>query len=278
MQLFTIPNILTACNLLSGVLSILLALAGRLDYATLMLLVAAIFDFLDGMAARMLSKTSPLGKQLDSLADMVSFGVAPGILMMVVLVVSIHIEGPIYHDSFSSHVHFELTNWFNALLYGVPNDMDASIRFLPLIALFIPFMAMFRLAKFNIDERQTDQFIGVPTPLATMFFCFFPMALWFNFEQISAGNRMFALLFNSYYVAGVLVIVSILMVTEMPLFSLKFKHMKWSGNEVRYVFLILSIILLIIFLEWAIPLIFLLQICLSIIWNQRKKSTHEIQS
>jgi CDP-diacylglycerol--serine O-phosphatidyltransferase len=277
MQLFSIPNLLTGLNLLSGTMAIISSLSGRIDWAPFFLVLAAIFDFLDGLAARLLKKTSPLGKQLDSLADMVSFGVAPGIMMMVVMVVCIQVDGPFFHDHFASHVHYLMQNWVNSLFYQVPNSMDASIQFMPLVALFIPFIAMFRLGKFNLDERQTDSFIGVPTPLATLFFCFYPLALWMEFDALITYKSQLTLLFNVYFVAGVIVLISLLMVAEIPLFSLKFKHFKWTGNQVRYIFLSSAFILLIIFTVWAIPLIFLLQICLSIFENKMiKPKVHEI--
>jgi CDP-diacylglycerol--serine O-phosphatidyltransferase len=277
MQLFSIPNLLTGFNLLSGIAAIVISLSGRIDVAPFFILLAALFDFLDGLAARILKKTSPLGKQLDSLADVVSFGVAPGIMMLVVLVACISIDGPFFHNHFASHVHYLLQNWFNAVFYSVPNSMDASIRFLPLLAFFIPFISMFRLAKFNIDERQSDRFIGVPTPLASLFFCFYPLSMWMEFDSIVNYHFQLRFLFNPYVVAAVIVLVSLLMIAEMPLFSLKFKHLRWNGNQIRYIFLAISFMLLIIFNVWGIPLVFLLQICLSIFEKTLfKPDTHEI--
>jgi CDP-diacylglycerol--serine O-phosphatidyltransferase len=256
-------------------MAIIASLSGRIDWAPFFLVLAAVFDFLDGLAARLLKKTSPLGKQLDSLADVVSFGVAPGIMMMVVLVVCIQIDGPFFHEHFASHVHYLMQNWVNSVFYQVPNSMDASIQFIPLVALFIPFIAMFRLGKFNLDERQTDRFIGVPTPLATLFFCFYPLALWMEFASLIEYKSQLTLLFNVYLV--VIILISLLMVAEVPLFSLKFKHFKWKGNQIRFIFLFSSSALLIIFTVWAIPLIFLLQICLSIFENKMfKPKVHEI--
>jgi CDP-diacylglycerol--serine O-phosphatidyltransferase len=277
MQLFSIPNLLTGLNLLCGTGAIIVALAGRIDWAPFLIILAAVFDFLDGLTARLLNQTSPLGKQLDSLADIVSFGVAPGIMMLVSMVVCIQIEGPFFHEQFASHVHFLLQNWFNALFYQVPNSMDASIRFLPLIALFIPFIAMFRLAKFNLDERQTDRFIGVPTPLASLFFCFYPLVLCSEYDLFLAQSFSFTFFLNVYVVAAIVVLVSLLMVAELPLFSLKFKNFRWKDNQTRYIFLFLALILLIIFKVWAIPLVFLLQICLSVLDTLLfKPDVHEI--
>jgi CDP-diacylglycerol--serine O-phosphatidyltransferase len=220
-----------------------------------------------------------MGKQLDSLADMVTFGVAPGLLMMVVIITTIYIDGPFYTDDFASHVHAQLQNWMNAVFYNVPNSMDESIKYLPFAGLFIPFMSMFRLAKFNLDKRQTDSFIGVPTPMNTLFFTFFPLALWMEFDTWKFDEGIFGYVFDSYFLVTLIVFMSLLMVAEIPLFSLKFKDFKWKGNEIRFIFLLSSGILIATLLVWSIPLIVFLQVILSIINNKySKKQTHEIQS
>lgn len=277
--MFNIPNLFTAANLLCGVFAIILSLAGRIDIAPFVIYLAAIFDFLDGFLARKLKVSGELGKQLDSLADMVTFGLAPGILMMVVMITTIYIDGPFYSNDFVSHVHFQIQNWINAVFYNVPNSMDASIKYLPFVALFIPFMSMFRLAKFNLDVRQTDSFIGLPTPLNTIFFTFFPLVLWLNYETWKYDEGIFGYVFNSYFLVFLVLIMSILLIAELPLFSLKFKNFGWKANEIRYIFLILSGILILVFMVWAIPLIVFLQVILSIIDNKfLKKSKNEIQS
>ncbi len=270
--MFNIPNILTAFNLLSGCFAILFAIAGRIDIAPFLLFLAAFFDFLDGFVARKMGVSGILGKQLDSLADMVSFGLAPGIIMMVVMVTTIYIDGPFFTPDFVSHVHLQWLNWINALFYAVPNSMDASIKYLPLTALFIPFMSMFRLAKFNIDERQTDSFIGVPTPMNTFFLMFFPLTLWLNYENWRYEAGIFEYIFNSYVLVGVIVVMGLLLVAELPLFALKLKHFKWKENEVRYIFVGTSLLLILTLRVWSIPLIVILYIILSVINNKYSKT------
>ena len=277
--MFNIPNLFTAANLICGVISILLTLAGRIDLAPFVIFLGAFFDFLDGFLARKLNVSSEMGKQLDSLADMVTFGVAPGFLMLVVIITTIYIDGPFFTEDFASHVHFQLQNWINAVFYGVPNSMDASIKYLPFVALFIPFMSMFRLAKFNLDTRQIDAFIGLPTPLNTLFFTFFPLVLWTEFDIWKYDEGIFGFLFNPYFLCVIIVLMSLLLVSELPLFSLKFKHFKWQSNEIRFIFLLISVILIGFLLVWSIPLIVFLYLILSVIDNKLSKQTkNEVQS
>lgn len=277
--MFNIPNLFTASNLICGVIAIILTLVGRIDIAPFAIFLGAFLDFFDGFLARKLKVSSEMGKQLDSLADMVTFGVAPGLLIMVVMIVTIYIDGPIFESNFASHVHFQLQNWVNAVFYNVPNSMDASIKYLPFVGLFIPFMSMFRLAKFNLDTRQSDSFIGVPTPLNTLFFTFFPLILWIKFDVWTKEPGIFEFIFNPYFLVGLIILMSLLLVAEIPLFALKFKHFKWKGNEIRFIFLLTSVILIATLLVWSIPLIVFLQLILSIVDNKySKKQINEIQS
>jgi CDP-diacylglycerol--serine O-phosphatidyltransferase len=277
--MFNIPNLFTAANLLSGVIAIILILVGRIDLAPFAIFAGALLDFFDGFLARKMKVSSEMGKQLDSLADMVTFGVAPGLMMMVVMITTIYIDGPFYDMDFQSYVHFQLQNWINAVFYGVPNMMDASIKYLPFTALFIPFMSMFRLAKFNLDTRQSDKFIGVPTPMNTLFFTFFPLILCTEYETWKFNEGIFGYVFDSYFLVGLIILMSLLLVAELPLFALKFKHFKWKGNEIRFIFLLTSGILITVLLAWSIPLIVFLQLILSVIDNKKsKKVTNEIQS
>lgn len=276
--MFNIPNILTAMNLISGVFAILLAAAGRLDLAPFVLFLAGFFDFLDGFVARKLNKQGELGKQLDSLADMVSFGVAPGVIMLFTIVVMIYPSDARWTDGYASFAHYSINNWFNSWCYGVPNSFDASIRYLPFFALVIPFFSLFRLAKFNLDNRQEDGFIGLPTPLNTMFFMFFPLATAATYNSWCIRPSQIPFIFDPYVMAVVCVLMSVLLVSELRLFSLKFKHFAWRGNEIRYLFLLISICLIFTLFVWSIPIIVFLQLILSFIENQLKKSKDEIQS
>lgn len=258
-------------------MAIILTMAGRIDLAPFAIFGGAFLDFFDGFLARKLKVDGELGKQLDSLADVVTFGVAPGLLMMTVIVVSIYPEDRIAGE-FASNVHFQLQNWMNAVFYGVPNNMNASIKFLPFWGLLIPFFSMFRLAKFNIDTRQTTSFIGVPTPLNALFFTFFPLCLWINFPDWTMSNPWYSVLFNPFVLVAFVIGMSMMLIAPLPLFALKFKTFGWKGNEIRYSFLALSVVMIPVLMVWAIPLIVFLYLILSVAEALFKKQHHEIQS
>jgi len=239
-----VPNTITCLNLLCGCLSIVLSTNGQLETAAYFIFAAAVFDFLDGFAARMLKAYSSIGKELDSLADVVSFGVAPAFIMYDLLLSVIA-----QHDL---SVDFLTCGWFIA----------AS-------AFLIAIFSALRLAKFNIDTRQTDSFIGLPTPANALFIC--------SLAFMSTGNHLLAVCTgNMFFLLAVTVVFSYLLVAELPLFSLKFKSFDWKNNKTRYIFIALSAILLII-LHWAgLAAVILLYIILSILTNilcNRKTST-----
>lgn len=278
--MFNIPNLFTAANMLCGFISIILALFGRIDLAPLFILAALFFDFLDGFIARKMGIQGELGKQLDSLADMVTFGIAPGIIMLVMIIVGIDFStllakdsGANFHntDFFSLYVLSQIEGWIYALIYGVTNDFDASIKYLPFIALVIPFFAMFRLAKFNLDKRQSDRFRGVPTPLNTIFFLFFPLYFSFNLNQWEHQENWILMLFDCYTLSAITVLFSALMVTEIPLISLKFTTWNWNENKFRYILVGSSLIIILLFWIWAILIIVFLYLILSLIENYQLK-------
>ncbi len=278
--MFNIPNLFTAANLLSGVFSIIFALMGRIDLAPFLIFAGAIFDFFDGFLARKLNQSGELGKQLDSLADMITFGLAPGIFMMVVMIISLtDLKNEILSPTFNSHVNFILTNWKNAVFYDVPNEMNNSLKYTPFFALFIPFMSMFRLAKFNIDTRQSESFIGLNTPANTIFFTAFPLVLLIEFSQKGYQDPWVNMIFQPGFFIILIGCMSLLLISEIPMFSLKFKHFEWQGNQIRFSYLIICGLLITFLLVWSIPLIVLLYLVLSFIDNKlNKKQTHEIQS
>lgn len=278
--MFNIPNLFTAANLLSGVFAILLTLMGRIDIAPFLIFLGAIFDFLDGFIARKLNQAGELGKQLDSLADMITFGLAPGIFMMVVIIISLtDLGSETLSDNFSSFVNFEITNWKNAVFYNIPNSMDTPLKYTPFFALFIPFMSMFRLAKFNIDKRQSESFIGLNTPTNTIFFTTFPLILMTEFNKNGYKSEWLNFIIQPGLLITLIGCVSLLLISELPMFSLKFKNFKWTGNQIRYAFLVSSAISIIFLLVWSIPIIVLLYVILSSIENKlNKKQSHEIQS
>lgn len=276
--MFSLPNLLTGMNLICGIISILATLAGRIDISPFFLFAAMAFDFLDGFLARKLGKSGPLGKQLDSLSDMVSFGLAPGILVMVMIMVGVH-EGRIaphdYNFEASSYTWFQIQAWMQAVFYQVPNQFDASIKYLPLLGLIIPFLSLFRLAKFNIDENQLEQFIGVPTPLNTLFILFFPLYFHANFSTWNSENSLVLLLFDCYSIAIITSLFALLLIAKIPLIALKFSNFKWVTNKFRYILILLSLISFILFYLWSIPIIVLLFLVLSII-ETRQNKTNEI--
>ena len=185
----SIPNFVTCCSLISGCIACIMALRGNLPMATLWIVIAAVFDFGDGFAARSLHAYSPMGKELDSLSDMVSFGVAPGMIV-----------------------------------YWLLEQACMTAPVLGEAAGYVPYMA---LAKFNIDERQTTSFIGMPVPAHALFWASigyaFHSAVPVDSIGFIAGTIVAAILFSS------------LLVSEVPMFSLKVKSLAWKGNELRYI-------------------------------------------
>lgn len=229
-----IPNAITCLNLFSGCLALYYAFQGELVYTAYLTGLAAVFDFLDGMVARVMKAYSEIGKQLDSLADMVSFGVVPGTVM------------------------FMLLQRADATVLGIPADIVAFFGFL------ITIFSALRLAKFNIDTRQTTSFIGLPTPACTIFIVSLPLILQY-------GDILhYEIILNPPVLLGLTVLLSFLLVAELPLFALKFANLTWQDNSVRFIFLGLSVILVALLKFAAIPLIIVLYILLSII----KKTSH----
>ncbi|MFN5417710.1 MAG: CDP-alcohol phosphatidyltransferase family protein [Flavobacteriia bacterium] len=266
--MFNIPNLLTASNMLCGILSILLSLSGRIDLAPYPIFLGAIFDFLDGFMARILKQQGELGKQLDSLADMITFGLAPGIMMFVILL-KISVDKNLSLECTECE-YLSFSTWIDVVL--------RKFHFEVLFALLIPVFSMFRLAKFNLDTRQSESFIGVPTPANTIFFCMFPLILVQDFAVGSFQFQVREFIMQVWVLIPIIVIMSILLISEIPLFSLKFKHFKWKGNEIRFIFLITCSLLIPLTRFWSMGIIVLLYLILSIIENILKTKKHEIQS
>lgn len=266
-----IPNFLTCCNLICGCIGIVTSLyAGsfnELVVASYLIFAACVFDFFDGFIARVLHVSSPIGKELDSLADVVTFGVLPGIIILKLLEFSIlGIPGdlPYYNSPFDS----------NILIQSVRSESFFSLNFnwIKFIFIIIPVFSALRLAKFNIDTRQSESFIGVPTPANAILIASLPIIL--NTSLLPGtgpvypdNNAIVLFLLNPYFLISLSILMSFLLVAELPLFALKFKTFRWAGNQVRYVFLIASIFLF-VFLTWtSIPLIIFLYILLSLAEN-----------
>lgn len=273
--MFNLANILTGFNMLCGSVSILFALQGRLDLAVYMLLIAMILDFLDGFVARWQNTQGEMGKQLDSLADMISFGLAPGVLVFVLFVVSsavLHtgsLEASLLMASMGESVKSLVDLYFKHLIYGV--DTSDYVVFhgwnvvLPFVSLFIPFFSLFRLAKFNLDTRQSEQFIGLPTPANTLFFSGLAMILWFGFNDMGSGALLAEIIIREQILMSLTVLFSVLLVAEIPLIALKFKNMSIIANWDKYL-LISGALILVVFLKlFALSFIVLLYLILSII-------------
>jgi CDP-diacylglycerol--serine O-phosphatidyltransferase len=263
--MFNIPNLFTAANMLCGVLAIILALAGRIDIAPFLIFLGAILDFFDGFLARLLKQQGELGKQLDSLADMITFGLAPGIIMFVILLMYDN-NINVLNES-TAMLNLSMNSYLNGLV-----NLDLSNK-LPFVALIIPFFSMFRLAKFNIDTRQSESFIGLPTPANTIFFMAFPLLLVQYGDTVGWEHDLIIWIIQPMILIPIIVVMSVLLVSELPLFALKFKYFKWQGNEIRYIFLISCGLLIAFLWTWSIAIIVLLYLLLSFIQHiLRKKS------
>lgn len=240
-----IPNLLTLGNLFCGTAATIFAVKGDF-FATAFLVILGIgFDFLDGFAARLLKVQGELGKQLDSLADMVTSGVVPGIVMLQLLV---------------NAIDKDAVGYFGVDAYGKSGSN------LPYLGIILTLAACYRLAKFNLDERQTDSFIGVPTPAMSLFVISLPLIV-----EYTDYHLVVELIQNQYFLIGVILFFSFIMNSEVPLFSLKFKNFGLKDNLIKYIFLVLSIVLLVVIKVAAIPTIILLYIVISLIQNMAKK-------
>lgn len=273
--MFNIPNILTGLNLLFGAISVLFALQGRLDLSCYMLLVSMIFDFADGFVARAMKVSGELGKQLDSLADMVSFGLAPGVITFVLLIVSgaVSMNGSLsevlVEPSMGASVKRLIDDYFNCLLNGQQGFHIAPFYgwtlLLPFLALLIPFFSLFRLAKFNLDQTQTDYFKGLPTPANTLFFMSIAIVFWFGYGQEGYKSLMAEIFMRESILSSFVVIFSLLLIADFPLIALKFKSYNFKSNWEKYILIASSIILLLILGWFAFPFIVLLYLIISVI-------------
>lgn len=213
-----LPNLLTCCNLVCGCFGIVYCLEGRPIPAAYFVWAACVFDFLDGFVARLLKVHSPIGKELDSLADMVSFGLLPSLVMYKMI------------------------------------SSVTPVVWLPYIAFLIAVFAALRLAIFNVDETQTDSFKGLNTPANTLFITSLPLL-----------SGTVAWLFQDWLLVLITVAFSLLMVSPITFFAFKFKNFSWRDNQVRFTFILVSVLLLIFLQLMALPLVILLYIVSSFI-------------
>ncbi len=217
-----IPNTLTLLNLFSGVMGIIWVLDGQLFYGAYFVLIAAGFDFLDGFVARLLKVQSEIGKELDSLADVVSFGVLPGIILFVMV-----------------------------------RD-QSELSWLPYLTLIVPMLSAYRLAKFNLDSRQSDRFIGLPTPANALFISALPH-LAMEMEFIGG------FLASPWVIVGIAWVFAILLISELPLIALKFKNFKIGDNKMRFALIGIGLVSFSWMQLAGIPLLILAYIALSIL-------------
>ena len=191
-----VPNFITCLNLFTGCIAVWLAFQGDYSGAMIAILLSGVFDFFDGLAARALKAYSPIGKELDSLADVVSFGLAPG-----------------------------------ALVFSLLTESSVA-EYLPFVAFLIPIFSALRLAKFNIDDRQSSSFIGLPVPANALFWA----GMLYSYSYFLSANP--------WLLIALVLLFSLLMVSNLPMFSLKLKGLSWSSSSVQYVFLIGCVALL----------------------------------
>ncbi len=229
--LCNIPNTITCCNLISGCIATYYAFQGYYLQALLFIIIGAVFDFFDGMTARLLHVSSPIGKELDSLADCITFGFAPSAIIFSFLC--------------SFHVH---------------------VVVLPFLAFVMAAFSALRLAKFNLDERQALGFIGLPTPANALFWG----ALIFSLDYRTMLEPYQLPDFWFYIVLALIPVSCYLLVSEIPMFALKFKTWGWKGNEVKYLFLLTCIPLLLLFQVSGIAVIIAWYVVLSVITSLRK--------
>ena len=233
-KLFTIPNCITLTNLLCGIASIVSALVCRdLQMAFLFIVASAVADFCDGFAARLLKQYSAVGVQLDSLADMVSFGVAPAIAMTVIC-----------QDMPSA--------------FGLEGTWKVVLCYVPLL---VAALSALRLAKFNIDETQKEEFEGLPTPASAILLV-----------SVAALCQKDSLVIDAEWLVLISVLVAAMLISPVRMFSFKFKSARWSDNKLRYLFVIACVAMACVLRWYAIPAIIVMYIVVSTIrWIAQKR-------
>lgn len=225
-----IPNSITCCNLISGCIATTYAFTGNAEMALLWIIIGAIFDFFDGMSARLLHVSSPIGKELDSLADDITFGMAPATIIF---------------------------SQMQTIVY--PEFLEDLRPFLPFTAFIVAAFSALRLAKFNLDERQALGFIGLPTPAN---------ALFWGSLIVGVGPKIETYSWVIYVLLLGIAISSWLLVSEIPMFALKFKQWKFKGNEIKYIFLLTCIPIIAIFGITSFAIIIAWYILLSLMVKQ----------
>jgi CDP-diacylglycerol--serine O-phosphatidyltransferase len=230
-----IPNTLTSLNVFSGCLAIIFGYEGEFELAACCIAAGTVFDFFDGMSARLLGVNSPLGKELDSLADMTTFGIAPAMMVYSML--------------------------YDAVPYMTSSE--TLITYVPLAAFLLAIFSALRLAKFNIDERQTTSFIGLPTPANALF--------WIGFSLAYTDDNL-GFLGSPVVILLLVCLMSWLLVSEVPMFSFKFKDLSWAHNRVRYIFLPIAVASLALLGAAGLAVVIILYVITSLLTRQRKQA------
>ncbi len=239
-----IPNFFTLLNLLSGCIATVLAVEGELVLAVYFAFLGIFFDFFDGFFARKLNVQSRLGVELDSLADMVTSGLVPGIVMYKLLEITLNTSSAIsVVNEWTENSHW----------------LGTKVSILPFLGFLITLASAYRLAKFNISENQTDHFIGMPTPANTLLILSLPLIL--KFQHSDVINEV---ILSGWFLIGLTLISTVLLNAPIKLLSLKFKDFSFSNNSARYILLLSAIVLLILFKFAGIPLIIAAYIIISI--------------
>lgn len=243
-----IPNLFTLLNLFSGLIALVYAFNSDFKMAFVWVCAGIFFDFWDGFLARILKAQSPVGLQLDSLADMVTSGVVPGVVVYKLLSVS----------------------------YGISRNMDLGndllLKYIPYIGFVITLASCYRLAKFNVDTRQMESFIGLPTPANALFILSIPLVL----EQYYPSGFIFEILANPYVLIGVSFLSVYLLNAEIPLFSLKVKSFQFGKIKLQVFFLLLCIVLIVFLKYLGVTLSILSYIILSVINNSLAKKEAKV--
>lgn len=235
---FWVPNAITSLNLVSGSLAVFFAVDGQLGWAAVFIMAAAVFDFMDGFAARLLHAYSAIGKELDSLADLVSFGLAPAAMIFTMIELTFFGKDQPIHE-----IQATWSQWI--LLYS---------------SLVIPVAGAFRLAKFNTDDRQSESFLGMPIPANAIFFASLGLIL-----ELGTNETVKSIILNKNVLMSCIFICSFLMVSELPMFSMKFKNLKLKENGIRFLFLGVTLLMLLTLQIYALPLIIVWYVFLSVI-------------
>ena len=235
-----IPNTITLLNLASGLLAVIAVFKGYYDEAFIFVCLGIFFDFWDGFLARKFKVSGELGLQLDSLADVVTSGVVPGLMMFKLF-------QDIQEDDTSKYF---LTEEFYYM------------GFVPYLGFIITLASAYRLAKFNIDTRQTDSFIGLPTPANALLIMSIPMI-----QYAGTHEWLVEALYNPFILLAITILSAYMLNAEIPLFSLKMKDFSWEKNKLEVIFLALSVVLLFLIGFTALPVIILLYVALSVINN-----------